>query len=139
MTIESKYPLEDLDDLSDDGTMPDCRDTLAAAVVGHRIIGVSNEIGVPSIHLDNGTVVRLIENADCCAYTELTTFLLHADKVRNVITAVGTTEQFSKWFIVADMTDVLELEVSWSGGNVGYYTYGFSIKVEHETGRATPH
>lgn len=137
------YPIEHLDEDDDNGTMPDNVKTLADAVVGHRIVSaVKGEAEYQCswqhrpvqgkglvITLDNGTRVLMEDNGDCCAYTNLTDFLLHADKVDHMITGVGTTEQYEKWHIYADMGDVLELSVGWSCGNPFYYAYGFDINV----------
>ena len=135
-----RYPLEEFDPSEDydDGTMPDNVKTLAAAVVGHRIIKTERR-GVQHRHrgiveffvitLDNGTEVQLDNTDDCCAYTELQEFLLHPEMVQHVIMGVGTTESYNTWHIYADLGDVLELTVGWSCGNPFYYGYGFSINV----------
>ena len=138
----SPYPTEALDPDYDDGTMPENVEILAESVVGHRIVSVEQgvKVGKPryswrseygtAITLDNGKRVFLVDTDDCCAYTELESFLLHADKVDHVITGVGTTDGYTKWHIFADMGDVLELTVGWSSGNPFYYGYGFEIVVE---------
>jgi hypothetical protein len=74
--------------------------------------------------------VFLVGTDDCCAYTELETFLLNVDKVDHIITGVGTTDGYTKWHIYCDFGDVLELTVGWSSGNPFYYGYGFAIIVE---------
>jgi len=134
-----RYPAEELDRYNDDnGTMPDNVETLAAAVVGHRIVksemrdntghyGCNLKVFV--ITLDNGTEVQLDNTDDCCAYTELQEFLLHPEMVDHVIMGVGTTESYNTWHIYADLGDVLELTVGWSCGNPFHYGYGFSINV----------
>lgn len=122
-----RYPTEVLDVDSDDGTMSNSVADLADAVIGHRIAGIEqNQVLV----LDDGTRVRLIGGSDCCAYTELESFLLHPEMVDHVITGVGTTDGYTTWHIYADMGDVLELTVAWSCGNPFYYGYGFTIQVE---------
>ncbi|MET7939692.1 hypothetical protein [Streptomyces sp. NPDC005302] len=129
------YAAETLSEDEDNGTMPDNVASLSEAVVGHRIVSVEtggtgrwgNDRTV--ITLDNGKRVVLEGTDDCCAYTELTSFLLHADKVDHIITGVGTTNGFNTWHIFADMGDVLELSVGWSSGNPFYYGYGFKISV----------
>jgi hypothetical protein len=131
---DESYP-EDSED--DDGTMPGSRDDLAAAVVGHKIVSVEKGPnrsgygygGQHVITLDNGTQVLLADQDDCCAHTSLEAFLLHPEMVDHVILGVGTTGEFSKWHIYADLGDVLELEVGWSCGNPFYYGYGFHIQV----------
>lgn len=141
------YAEEVLDPESDDGTMPTSKQGLADAVVGHRIVSVEKDAQIRNkddgyrwgpdtgtvLTLDNGKRVGLIGRDDCCAYTELEAFLLHADKIDHIITGVGTTEGYTKWHIYADMGDVLELTVGWSCGNPFYYGYGFDIVVEDAT------
>ncbi|GAA0627581.1 hypothetical protein HPO96_37150 [Kribbella sandramycini] len=144
--MNTPYPTETLDHNDDDGTMPENVATLSEAVVGHRIVNVEKDTRVRQnpdpdkfywngntgtvITLDNGVRVGLIGTGDCCAYTELETFLLHADKIDHIITGIGTTDGYTKWHIFADMGDVLELTVGWSCGNPFYYGYGFEIVVE---------
>ncbi|MFI8084350.1 hypothetical protein ACIF6L_26550 [Kitasatospora sp. NPDC086009] len=137
----SLYPAEELGEYDDDGTMPENVDSLREAVVGHRIVKVEahedgqslwNYDGPPRlvITLDNGKRVELRNAGDCCAYTELSGFLLHPDRVDHIITGVGTTDEYTTWHIYADMGDVLELSVGWSCGNPFYYGYGFDIAVK---------
>jgi hypothetical protein len=138
---ESMYLDEKLDEDDDNGTMPDNVETLREAVVGHRIVRVetgtqtTNKWGYPSspalvITLDNGKQVELQNSSDCCAYTELNSFLAHPDRVDHIITGVGTEGGYTTWHIYADMGDVLELSVGWSCGNPFYYGYGFDISVK---------
>lgn len=125
------------DDEYEDSVMQANVDTLAEAVVGHRIVKVEPHEGGQdywdrsgtAILLDNGQKVLLRNTDDCCAYTELSNFLLYPDRVDHVITGVTTGDQFSTWHIFADMGDVLALNVSWSSGNTGYYGFGFDIEV----------
>jgi len=134
------YEIEHLHADEDDGTMVDNVDTLSQAVVGHRIVSVerktinrkynyfaSNEALV--ITLDNGKQVALSDTGDCCAFTEVQAFLLNPDKVRHIITGVGTTEGYTKWHIYADYGDILQLTIGWSAGNPFYYGYGLEIDV----------
>lgn len=138
MTI-TRYPVETHKD--DDGTMTENVERLANEVVGHRIVK-AERVKVPvsriwasvdeevlAITLDNGKQVTLRDTSDCCAYTSLDNFLLHANHIDHIITGVGTTDGFQRWHIYADLGDVLELEVGWSAGNPFYYGYGFSIDV----------
>ncbi|KUN16466.1 hypothetical protein AQJ23_45145 [Streptomyces antibioticus] len=137
----SLYPAEKLGEYEDDGTMPENVGALADAVVGHRIVKVERGESTTdawgdrapadlTITLDNGKRVSLVGGSDCCAYTELESFLLHADRIDHIITGVGTTDGYNTWHIYADMGDVLELSVGWSSGNPFYYAYGFHIAVE---------
>lgn len=138
-----RYPVETLDaGWEDDGTMPANVAALAEQVVGHRIKSAAREM-VPTrgyynnreesafvLTLDDGRRVILRNESDCCAYTDLESFLLHADRIDHVITGVGTTNSYATWHIYADMGDVLEMSVQWSSGNPFYYAYGFTIEVE---------
>lgn len=142
------YPAERLGEDDDDGTMPKNVDTLRESVVGRRIVRVEKNVQVPDrydgttdgtvITLDDGRKVQLANTDDCCAYTELESFLLHADRIDHVITGVGTTDGYTTWHIYADMGDVLEVSVGWSCGNPFYYAYGFHITVCEEPIAATP-
>ncbi len=129
----------------DDGTMPDNVDTLRKAVIGHRIVKTETDVATTDrwgysstaplvLTLDNGKRVALRNTSDCCAYTELESFLLHPERVDHIITGVGTTDDFTTWHIYADMGDVLELSVGWSSGNPFYYGYGFDISVQEIAG-----
>ena len=134
------YPIEVLGPDDDNGTMPANVETLAEAVVGHRIVSVAEET-VPGkykwrndttatvITLDNGRRVALADTDDCCAFTEMQSFLLHADKIDHIIMGVGTTDGYTTWHIYADFGDVMEMKVGWSCGNAFYYGYGFHIQV----------
>ncbi|WDH77879.1 hypothetical protein PTQ19_10135 [Microbacterium esteraromaticum] len=128
--MSTMYPAETLDKYEDDGTMPDNLAEFSREVVGHRIITAEQTGRGILITLDNAKRVRLSDGGDCCAYTEVNDFLLHADRIEHVITGVGTTDGFTTWHIYADMGDVLEMSVGWSCGNPFYYAYGFTITVE---------
>lgn len=130
---EVRYVDEVLGPEDDDGTMPENRKALEDAVVGHKIVSVEKKGGSATIVLDNGKRVQMHEDGDCCAYTELESFLLHPDKVDHVITGVGTTNGYRVWHVYADAGDVLALTVNWSCGNPFYYGYGFNINVEDDT------
>lgn len=131
------YKDEILGENDDDGTMVDSKDSLAEAVVGHRIVSVETVrervYGYMQdktvITLDNGKKVEMVGGGDCCAYTELESFLLNPELVDHVITGVGTTDYYQTWHVYADMGDVLKLNVGWSCGNPFYYGYGFTIRV----------
>jgi hypothetical protein len=144
--MSDRYPVETLDAEEDNGTMVENVDELREHVVGHRIVSAEHgtarvvETGWNGklrtrdgdgfiITLDNGEKVLLESNYDCCAYTQLESFLLHPEMVDHIITGVGTTDHYETWHIYADLGDVLELKVGWSAGNPFYYGYGFSINV----------
>lgn len=135
----TNYPIEVLGDDDDNGTMVDSRDALAKSVIGRKIVSIApaehdkDRYGVMDRHvitLDNGQQVEMVGQSDCCAYTELSEFLLHPELVDHVITGVGTTDGYTKWHIFADAGDVLELTVGWSCGNPFYYSYGFDVTVK---------
>jgi hypothetical protein len=121
-------PTETLGAYDDDGTIVESVATLGALIVGHRIVKVENP-GRLTITLDTGLTVELGNNDDCCAYTELESFLWNADKIDHVITGVSTSNGYTTWSIYADMGDVLSLQVGWSAGNPFYYGYGFNFVV----------
>lgn len=139
MDYERDYPTETLDEWDDDGTMPANVFTLAEAVIGRRIVSAEKttvpgryygEVTGTVITLDNGQRVALVDTYDCCAFTELESFLLHPERVDHMILGVGTTGGYTTWHIYADFGDVMELKVGWSSGNPFYYGYGFDITVE---------
>lgn len=144
MTEEiAKYPDEVLARDDDDGTMVKSKEDLAAAVIGHKIVGVERDVkyneGVwtqrgTRLTLDNGDKVMLLEEGDCCAYTEVQDIIMNLDNVDHVITGVGTTDGYTTWHIYADLGDVMTMKVGWSCGNPFYYGYGFDIKVVKEGG-----
>lgn len=136
--MDTRYPPEELDPYDDDGTMPNNVAALASHVIGHRIVSAerrpaANQWGSKRealvLTLDNGKQVSLHDTGDCCAYTDLTSFLLDPAAVDHVITGVGTTDQYETWHIYADYGDILRLQVAWSCGNPFYYGYGFDINV----------
>ena len=132
------YKDEILDEYDDNGTMVESKEELEKAVVGHKIVSVTEEPSsdrwrhpsVTVITLDNGHKVEMLGEGDCCAYTQVKAFLLNPELVDHVITGVGTTDGYKTWHIYADLGDVLKLDVEWSAGNPFYYGYGFHIKVK---------
>jgi hypothetical protein len=126
---EVRYPEEVLSEDDDNGTMVANVAALREQVIGHRIVAVDRGPTAFVMTLDTGKRVKLVNTDDCCAHTELSAFLLHADRVDHIITGVGTTDDYLTWHIYADMGDVLELTVDWSSGNPFYYGYGFDITV----------
>ena len=145
----AKYPDEVLASDDDDGTMVKSKEDLAAAVIGHKIIGVERDIKTTNqygwgargtrLTLDNGDRVMLLEEGDCCAYTEVQDIVMNLDNVDHVITGVGTTDGYTTWHIYADLGDIMTMKVGWSCGNPFYYGYGFDIKVVDENGRPKVH
>jgi hypothetical protein len=142
------YPVEELDEYDDDGTMVKNVETLSESVVGRKIVAIdrnfshkvreyddldywSTKAGTALV-LDDGTRVLLADTDDCCAYTELKDIVVNLDKIEHVITGVGTTDGYTKWHIYANLGDVVELSVGWSCGNPFYYGYGFDIYVISE-------
>jgi hypothetical protein len=130
-------PTETLFEDEDDGTIVENVSELAALVVGHRIVKVEQVDVKPKtwptsslrITLDTGRIVELVGDVDCCAYTELKSFLFNVDKVDHAITGVSTSGGYETWNIYADIGDVLTLQVGWDCGNAFYYGYGFEMVV----------
>lgn len=129
-----------------DEVMEDSAEHLAALVVGKKIVSAEarkwtlrnrdDSDYFPWYHegtglvltLNDGTEFAFLGKADCCAYTDLENFIMHPDKVDNIITGVKTEDDYQKWHIMADAGDVMELSVGWSEGS-GYYAYGFEFPV----------
>lgn len=132
MNAKARYVEEILAPDDDCGVMPENRDALSHEVIGHKIVKVEQQGRGGTITLDNGKTVHLAPTDDCCAYTELESFLLNPDLVDHVIIGVGTTNQYRVWHVYADAGDVLRLTVGWSCGNPFYYGYGFEIFVEDD-------
>lgn len=138
--MSNPYPIED-PDIDECGRVVQSVEKLTDEVVGHRIVSAEKQKVVnPNrswygateafvITLDNGKQVQLFNSGDCCAFTELESFLLHPELVDHVILGVGTTDEYRVWHIYADMGDILQLTVGWSYGNPCYYSYGFDIRV----------
>ena len=137
-------------EIDDDGTMPENVETLAAAVVGHRIVEVERGAEAPRrdnywgtltglrITLDDGTGVYLFDTSDCCAFAELEDVIEHLPTLDHIITAVRADDGYDRWHIIADLGEVLELVVGWSAGNPFYYGYGFDIAVVPGLGGSRP-
>lgn len=115
-----------------DDVMQGSVDDLVQAVVGHKIVNVEQMSGSYDdyllITLDNGKIVELHDSGDCCAYTAVHEFLFNATSVDHIITAVKVEDDYQTWHVLADMEEVLKLDVGWSEGS-GYYSYGFYINV----------
>lgn len=128
----------------DDGTMPENVQKLEDALIGRKIVKAEQRTTTRGsryyieklkelvLTLDNGQEYSIADTDDCCAYTELESFLLHPENIDHAITGVETQDGYTKWFILADMEHVLDLEVGWSAGNPFYYGYGFDISVVNE-------
>lgn len=137
----------------DDGTMPTSVGNLAAAVIGRRIVRAERNVRFNNddfgpvneyewwssfddsaalmLTLDDGRRVAMVEQGDCCAFTDIEQFLLHPESVDHAITGVVTENGYTRWHILADFGDVLALDVNWSCGNPFYYSYGFTIGVSN--------
>lgn len=138
------YPPDQLNEdtyQEDDGTMPDNVARLEKALIGRKIIKAEKKTATfyngyyddtktgLVLTLDNNQQYIIANTNDCCAFTDLDKFLLHPENIDHAITSVETQGGYTKWFILADMAHVLDLEVSWSCGNPFYYGYGFDIAV----------
>jgi hypothetical protein len=129
----------------DNGTMPECLDELRDLVIGHRIVKVESghrfkywlyatPTNAVKVTLDTGATFLIAGGDDCCAYTELESFIFNADKIDHVITEVSTENQYTVWHVAADAGDVLKMNVGWSSGNPFYYSYGFTFPVVSDPG-----
>lgn len=135
-----KYEKEILDEDEDNGTMVGNVEEFEHAIIGHKIVKAEYEDHEDeyywyngkffTITLDNGKKVTLIPDGDCCAYTDLESFLLNVELVDHIIMGVGTTGGYTTWHIFCDFGDIMQLKVGWSCGNPFYYGYGFNIKVK---------
>lgn len=131
--------------IKDNGTMPVNVEELARSVIGHKIVSAEkreidpDDFGVNHywfggttalvLTLDDGRRVAVLNTNDCCAHTTLESFVFNADRIDHAITGVRTSDGYTKWHIMAEYGDVLEMEVGWSCGNPFYYSYGFEILV----------
>ena len=131
-----RYPAGTIDPAAneDDGTMTRSAQAFANAIVGQRIAMAKPDGASLLLTLDDGRTVKLQQNDDCCAYTELETFLLAPGSVDHIITSVSTSDGYQRWHILADFGDIMELRVNWSCGNPFYYYYGFDIWVTDTDG-----
>lgn len=157
VAMHGPYPEEELNvfdpnsrygevNAEDNGTMVDGVQNLRNAVVGHRIVKVEKNAKIPKIPktgsyyswqdiadvvltLDNGKRVALIGESDCCAHGEISDIVEKLPLIDHIITDVGTSELYNKWHILANMEEVMELDVSWSPGNAFYYAYGIRVEV----------
>jgi len=114
--------------------MESVAEELEEVLVGRRIVSAEQ---VPAkgwydahlkLTLDNGKVVEVQDTSDCCAYGEVSAFLLNPDSVDHVITSVRGADNYTEFFVLADMVQVLKLDTSWSEGS-GYYSYGLNIRL----------
>lgn len=116
-----------------DDVMQDSVDELTEAVVGHRIVNVEQKSSqyedYLALTLDNGKIVEVHDTGECCANTYVYEFIFNAAAVDHIITAVKVEDDYNTWHILADMEEVLNLDVGWSEGS-GYYSYGFYINVK---------
>ena len=113
---------------------------LADAVVGQRIIKVEqrkvSEWGREKalvLTIGGGREVILQPTSDCCARSELADFIHNADTIDHIITKVVVDDEYERWYILADIHQVLALRLDWYEGNYPYYTFGFDITVSRNT------
>lgn len=108
---------------------------LADVLVGRRIVSAASKDDTYEnyleLTLDNGSVVEIEDTSDCCAYGEVTAFLLNPDSIDHVITSVIPRRNYTEFFVLADMVQVLKLDTSWSEGS-GYYSYGLTIRLREK-------
>lgn len=110
-----------------DEIMDESVEDLKDAIVGHRIVHVNHHGNDATLVLDDGRVVEMISNGDCCAFTDVERIVVGATE--HVITDVTTENGYQKWHVLAGMDEVLGIDVAWSEGT-GWYMYGFTIRVK---------
>lgn len=139
----------------EDEVMEQSRTAFEKAVVGRRIVLVEQSATIRGditnadhgmwaskshagivplvLTLDDGTKVGLLEQGDCCAFTDLNKVIERLPVTEHVITSVKADNErdTETWHILSGMNDVLDLEIGWSEGT-GYYAYGFKIVVQKE-------
>lgn len=131
-------PLNDI--WEDDGTIVENVTDLRDRLIGRRIVKAEKRNWKTTaehmwreqghglvLTLDDGTCFAIQDEHDCCAYTVLEKWVFHTDQVDNAITNIETENGYTTWHVLADMKDVLTLDVKWSAGNAFYYAYGFSF------------
>lgn len=135
----------------DNGQQASIKDNLEAALVGRKVVDVlprkSQLFTLTAIEeaaealnrtipkgqlilvLDNGTLVRIEEQSDCCAWTTIDKVKRNLHLVDNVITSVNMSEDLCEFYILTDFGQAMHLSTSFSCGNPFYYAYGLTIEV----------
>ena len=123
-----------------EGPLSDNLDGLKEALVGRKVVAVSENNAREDwdyyrgdntvLMLDNGTKVTISDTHDCCAYTTVESVVQHLPELDHIITGVQADDGHNTFHILADLGEVLELQVDWSPGNPFYYGYGLHIEVE---------
>lgn len=135
----------------DDGQQASIKDNLEAALVGRKVVDMlprKTELfaltdleeaaealnrtipkGQLILVLDNGTLVRIEEQSDCCAWTSIDEVKRNLHLVDNVITSVNMSEDLCEFYILTDFGQAMHLSTSFSCGNPFYYAYGLTIEV----------
>lgn len=114
--------------------MESVAEDLESVLVGRRIVKAEQKTNYwLELTLDNGTVVEVEDVSNCCAYGEVTAFLLNPDSIDHVITSVKDCDGYTEFHVLADMVQVLKLDVSWFEGS-GYYSYGLNIRLRGANG-----
>jgi hypothetical protein len=112
--------------------LTEAREQLATAVIGRKITrversGRGRDWDPIEITLDDGAVVKLDGYGDCCAFAGVDAFTF-LPGVEHVITNVTPSGNGEQWFILANLAEVLTLDVSASEGS-GYYSFGIAVSV----------
>lgn len=131
----------------DDGALADMAQQaqeLANAVVGHRITKVEQRMVARwprdtelVLTLDTGKKVILQPTSDCCARSELLDFIHNADTIDHIITKVLVDDEYERWYILADLHQVMAFRLDWFEGNYPFYPFGFAITVSGNTDERT--
>lgn len=102
-------------------------------LVGHKIIGVTDE----TLTLDDGTVLLIEDNADCCAWFNGSVKGLNEDIADNVITNVKYEDyedgedgdEHYAIVILAGNAEVTRIDVS-GNPTSGYYCHSIGLEVK---------
>ncbi len=118
----------------------DQHDEIRALLIGRRVVEVGGRPGVGGHHgsltLDDGTVLDLEGNQDCCAYYDIT----ELNAVDNIITSVEFEEDPAgddypkgqgvyRIFVFAENREINLVRFDGTDSN-GYYGTGYTITVK---------
>lgn len=106
-------------------------------VVGSKIVSMEKrKYGNAKLILDDGSIVMLRSDGECCASGSITEVSELID-TEHVITNVEATEDGETWFIYASKMTIGSIGVTADEGT-GYYGFGITIEVARdETGFKT--
>jgi hypothetical protein len=103
------------------------RKALQKTLVGTKIVSMEKrKYGDAKLILEDGSVVMLRSDGECCASASITTIseIIECD---HAITHVKSTKDGEEWFIYAEKMTVGSIGVT---ANEGTGAYGFGITIE---------